>query len=172
MAKLTLPLALAALLVLAGCAAIDSPAGTTPAVTDTPALTSPPSTPQPTDTPSAVGPDEPPLDLVPGPSNLADDELPHSVRIETERDATVNVTLDIAHDGEGSSRQFRLFPDTTVVGTLDTRADYTLTVTAGNRSATETLPASTFDCNSSGTTFTVTDDGVSVNTVSTEIACQ
>jgi len=157
MARLPLPIALAALVLLAGCVALDSTAGTTPVAADTA---------------SPVGPDEPTLDLVSDPSNLGQDERPHDVRIETERASTVNVTLGIVRDGYDTSRTVRLSPNTTVLGTLDYEANYTLTVTAGEASATETLPASTFDCNSSGTTFTVTDDGVTVRTMSTMLACQ
>jgi len=82
----------------------------------------------------------------------------------------VNVTLDIVR--EESTRTFRLVPNTTVLGQLDSRPDYTLTVTAGNETATETLSAATVDCNASRTTFTFADDGVTVRTVSTTMACQ
>lgn len=70
-----------------------------------------------------------------------------------------NVTLTVARDGETVYEQtFRSFPNITVLGQLDQLGNYTLTV-------------SSFDCNSSTTTFDVSDPGSTVRTVSTEMAC-
>jgi hypothetical protein len=87
--------------------------------------------------------------------------------------ATRNVTLTVVRDGDTVFEQsYRSFPNTTVLGEVDRRGNYSLTVAARDGgSVTETLTAASFDCNYSTTTFDLSDPDPTVRTVSTEMAC-
>ncbi|MFC7137268.1 hypothetical protein [Halobaculum litoreum] len=163
MSRTTLALAVLVVAVLAGCTGAAGPG----APTDAPDRS--------TQSPSAAtsGPDEPPLDVDGAAGTLGPDEPPHTVRIVNEGSATRNVTLVVRRDGESVyDGSFRSFPNTTVLGEIDHVGNYSLTVAvAGGGGVTETIAASSFDCNSATTTFDVSDPDPSVRTVSTEMAC-
>lgn len=167
MFRTTLTLALLVVTLLAGCTASTGP----PPSIDTPGLTP---TPPDTGAPAAgASPDEPPQDFDGANDALGANEPPHVVRLINDGNATRNVTLAVIRDGatvyEGT---FRSFPNTTVLGQLDHAGNYTLTVSVvDGSSVTETLAASSFDCNSSTTTFDLRDSEPTVRTVSTEMAC-
>lgn len=167
MSRTTLTLVLVVVTLLAGCTASTGPAPTT----DTPAATT-----NPPNEGAAVGasPDEPPRDFDGANDTLGPDEPPHVVRLVNDGDATRNVTLTVTRDGvtvyEGT---FRSFPNTTVLGQIDHVGNYSLTVSVedGGAVVTETLTASSFDCNHSTTRFDLSNPEPTVSTVSTEMAC-
>lgn len=173
-------------ILLAGCMA---PIGTAPANDSTmptePNSTAPddgtnPDRPTPTD-PNATrpdddgaSPDEPPLDFDGADSTLGANEPPHVVRLTNDGNKTNTVRLQVARDGTVVFEQeFRSFPNTTVLGQLDHVGNYTLTVSVvdGNGTVTETISASSFDCNYSTTTVDLSEPEPTVETVSTEMAC-
>jgi hypothetical protein len=171
-----LPILVVICTLVAGCTA--SPGiGSTATPTTTPeATTTPQPTRSPTATPtpatSAPGGDEPPIDLLPGPSTLGPDQPPHLVTIENDDGPERTVVLTVERNGTVvTERSFRSFPNTTVLTQLDEPGNYTLVVRVENRTAVETLSESGFDCNTSETTFDVTDRTPTVSTVTTEMAC-
>lgn len=159
---------LLALTLLAGCTTVTGPTPTETTEPTTPVLTT--STPGPT---GGASPDEPPLDFDGGDATLGPKEPPHVVRLVNDGDATRSVTLTVVRDGDTVFEQsYRSFPNTTILGEVDRRGNYSLTVTVRDGgTVTETLTASSFDCNYSTTTFDLSDSDPTVRTVSTEMAC-
>jgi hypothetical protein len=117
--------------------------------------------------------DEPPLDFDGENSTLDGENQPHVVRLTNDGETTKTLRLQVKRDGATVlEREFRSFPNTTVLGQLDHVGNYTLTVSViGDGSVTESVAASSFDCNHSTTTFDVTGPEPTVRTVSTEMAC-
>lgn len=162
---------------LAGCSTFttssdsNDPGGTataTPIPIDTP---TPSVTPSPT---PHSDPGEPPTKYLSEPSNLGENEQPHGIRISNSRDeTTVAATIHITHDDAETifEETYMLPPGASHSGVLDYKANYTVTVTVGNHTATEHIPKSMFDCNDSTTTFTIIQDNVTLKTVSTSVAC-
>lgn len=164
---------------LAGCAApIGSPPATDPMPTE-PNSTTPddgasPDEPNSSSPDDGASPDEPPLDFDGADSTLTANEQPHVVRLTNDGNETKTVRLQVSRDGAVVFEQeFRSFPNTTVLGQLDHVGNYTLTVSVvdGNGTVTETIPASSFDCNHSTTTVDLSGSEPTAETVSTEIAC-
>lgn len=154
---------------LAGCSSLTGAPGT-----DDPAGTAT-ATPVPFETPTPIpGPHKNPVTYTTLDSNLAENERPHELDLVNQRDeTTVAVTLNITR-AEGVAvfnKTFHLAPNEDHVGVLDYKANYTVTVTAGNFTTTKRIPASMFDCNDYSTTFAVFDDEIMVRTLSTAKAC-
>ncbi|WP_276258793.1 hypothetical protein [Haloglomus litoreum] len=165
--RTTLTLALLVLALLAGCSTAMGPSSPT----DSP---DPASTPTNASTPATgTSPDEPPLDFDGADDTLDPNEPPHMVRLVNDGNATRNVTLTVARDGETVYvGTFRSFPNTTVLGEIDHVGNYTMTLSVtGGSNVTETLDAGSFDCNHSTTTFDLGGQPPTVETVSTEMAC-
>ena len=170
---------------LAGCTAPMAPAPADDATEPTePNSTVPddgasPDEPTPTDPNSTVpddgaSPDEPPLDFDGADSTLGANEQPHVVRLTNDGNETKTVRLEVSRDGAVVfDQEFRSFPNTTVLGELDHVGNYTLTVSVvdNNGAVSETIAASSFDCNYSTTTVDLSGPEPTVETVSTEIAC-
>lgn len=158
---------------IAGCTAL-----TDSSETDDPASTAtttplPVDTPTPTTTPG-VSPTRPPERFTTGPSNLGEHEQPHGIRLRNARnETTIAVTLHITRaDGETSFEDtYRLAPQEDHYGILDYKANYTVTVTVGDHTATEHISKAMFDCNDSTTTFTSDEDRLTVRTLSTMVGC-
>lgn len=169
----TLPaLMVVALILLAGC--ISGPvtnADTTPDPTTT--------TPTPTATPS-----EPSTDLLITVnnttsltsqsivSNLEDGERPQAIEVVNNQTTPTTVNVSVTREGRPVIEDwYKLSADATVNGTLDYEANYTVTVTTDNHTATEHIDLSQFDCNGGQTTFKIEDDEITATTVSTMMYC-
>lgn len=168
MHRTTLTLTLVAIALLSGCAtSVDSaPTTETAGLTATEPTAAPPE--------NGPSPDEPPADFDGADNTLGPNERPHVVRLVNDGNETKNIILNISRDGVPVFEQeFRSFPNTTVLGELDHVGNYTLTVSVvgTDRTVTETLPADTFDCNVSTTTFDLSDVDPTVTTITTEMAC-
>lgn len=167
--------ALALLLVfvaVAGCNALpgNAPDAEDPAATATPL---PIESPTPSATPTPT-PHSDPVRYAIGDENLGEHEEPHGIRIVNARDeTTVEVTLQITHEDAEAiyETSYTLSPDEEQYGVLTSKANYTVTVSVGDRNATEHLSKALFDCNDSTTTFTINRDNVTTRTVSTAVGC-
>jgi hypothetical protein len=163
--RTSLTLALLVVALVAGCTTAIGPASPTPEPTSTPPDASTPA--------AGASPDEPPLDFDGADDTLGPTEPPHIVRLVNVGNATRNVTLTVVRDGETIYEQaFRSFPNTTVLGEIDHAGNYTVTLSVTDGSnVTETLGAASFDCNHSTTTFDLSEQTPTVETVSTEMTC-
>jgi hypothetical protein len=94
-----------------------------------------------------------------GEGTLGPNEPPHVVRL--------------VNDGEtGFEQSYRSFPNTTKLGEIDRRGNFTLTVTVRDGGdVSETLTATAFGCNYSTTTLDLSGPDPTARTVSTEMAC-
>lgn len=107
-------------------------------------------------------------------SNLEEGENPHTVRIENNGKRVTTVHLYIVNEDSGKQvfeQAYSIEPNATVEGVLDYEANYTVTVERNSTDEEVTLSRSTFDCNRSGTTFNVTEGGITGTTVSTLAYC-
>lgn len=105
-------------------------------------------------------------------NNLEANERPHGLGIRNDEAESVVVTLRIEREGDVVfDRAYELEPGAVVTGNLTYEANYTATVTHGNRVETVELPRSIFDCNISGTTVTVAEMGLDSGTGSTLAYC-
>lgn len=164
---------------LAGCAVpMGPPPATDPTPTESNSTTSDdgatPDEPNLSSPDNGASPDEPPLDFDGADSTLAANEQPQVVRLANDGNETKTVRLQVSRDGTPVFEQeFRSFPNTTVLGQLDHVGNYTLTasVVDGNGTVTETIPASSFDCNYSTTTVDLSGSEPIAETVSTEMVC-
>lgn len=169
--------ALALLLLLVavtGCSALTdtTPDADDPAATETPIpIDTPVSSPTPTPHDDPAGPS---TGYISEPSNLGEHEEPHGIRLVNDRNetiptATIRFTRD---DGDGLVQETSaLAPGDDHYEVLDYKANYTVIVTVGDQNATEHLSKSLFDCNDSTTTFTITEDNITVRTLTTTVEC-
>lgn len=159
-------------LVIGGCSSLtdapgtDDPAGTataTPIPIDDPTLT-----PTPTPNPGAN-----PVTDVTADSNLDENQRPTELELANNRDETAAVTISITRAEAETvfEKTYHLGPGEGHDVVLDYRANYTVTVTVGNFTATKRIPTSMFDCNDYRTTFAVFEDEILVRTLSTAKAC-
>lgn len=171
-ARRTALFALLIIVALAGCSTLPGTAPDTSDSADT-ATPLPVGTPTPTATPTPTPRSEPVRYSI-GEQNLGEYEEPHGIRLVNALDeSTVHVILQITHEDAEASHETMptLSPDETQYGVLTSKANYTVTVTVGNQNATETIPASMFDCNDSTTTFTIEAYDITVQTLSTTMGC-
>lgn len=104
--------------------------------------------------------------------NLEPDERPHGLRIRNDEAESVAVTVRIEREGMVVfDHAYELAPGAVITGTLTYEANYTVTVTHGNRVETVEFPRSMFDCNNSGTEVTVSKWGLDSGTTSTLAYC-
>lgn len=105
-------------------------------------------------------------------NNLEPNERPHGLGIRNDEAESVVVTVRIEREGDiVFDRAYELAPGAAVTGELTYEANYTVTVTHGNRVETVELPRSMFDCNISGTTVTIAKLGLDSGTGSTLVYC-
>ena len=106
-------------------------------------------------------------------SNLGEDENPHGLTVTNgNENETSTVVVRIDRESETVFEQtYELAPDAEIHGVLDYKANYSVTVMEGDREATEDLQYTTFDCNSSNTTFNVSEEEIEPQTISTLAYC-
>ena len=105
-------------------------------------------------------------------TNLEPNERPHGLWIRNDMSESVVVTVRIEREGDDVfDRAYELAPDAVITGNLTYEANYTVTVTHGNRVETVELPRLMFDCNISETTVTVAKWGLDSGTGSTLAYC-
>lgn len=159
----------------AGCGSLVGPPDADPGSDDTETVT-----PVPLDTPAPTTGRPTPTDrhvegvewYTTGPSNLGEHEEPHGVHLANDRDEPVDATLRITRAGETIFEDtYRLAPGERHRGALDYKANYTVTVTVGDRTATERVRKGMFDCNDSATMSIADEGGVTARTFSTAVAC-
>lgn len=159
--------------ILGGCSGLtDAPGTNDPAGTAT-ATPIPVETPTPSPTPNPL-PGDDPVRYTTADSNLEENERPHEIELVNQRDeTTVAVTIEVARaeDDPVFEETYNLAPQEIHYGVLDYEANYTVTVTAGNLTATKRIPTSMYDCNDHTTTFAVFEDEITVRTLSTAKGC-
>ena len=105
-------------------------------------------------------------------NNLEPNERPHGFGIRNDETESVVVTVRIEREGEVVfDGAYELAPGAVVTGDLTYEANYTVTVTHGNRVETVELSRSMFDCNISETTVTIAGAGLDSGTGSTLAYC-